>query len=145
MPFTGSGTGIQNADDVFFNTVNDGETLVYNSGTAKWNNGSIAGGSGSGAPLLVAAATAPQSVKDAAAYTCDGIDDQVTIQQALDALPTNRGGRVLCWVISAKQPSTRARRIDRTIEELLEGKRRPCCWGGCPHREKSSRDFSSKK
>jgi len=31
------------------------------------------------------------------------------------------------WVVSAKQPETRARRIRRTIEQLSEGKRRPCC------------------
>ena len=40
----------------------------------------------------------------------------------------------ICWVISAKQEQTRARRIRRTCEELLEGKRRPCCWAGCIHR-----------
>ncbi len=41
----------------------------------------------------------------------------------------------ICWVISAKQDETRSRRIRRTCEELLEGKRRPCCWSGCPHRQ----------
>lgn len=40
----------------------------------------------------------------------------------------------ICWVVSAKKPETRARRIRRTREELEEGKRRPCCWAGCPHR-----------
>lgn len=40
----------------------------------------------------------------------------------------------LCWVEDAKQPATRRRRIERTCEELLEGKRRPCCWAGCIHR-----------
>ena len=40
----------------------------------------------------------------------------------------------ICWVESAKKPETRAKRIRRTCEELLEGKRRPCCWPGCPHR-----------
>ncbi|OGI65942.1 hypothetical protein A2914_01275 [Candidatus Nomurabacteria bacterium RIFCSPLOWO2_01_FULL_41_21] len=40
----------------------------------------------------------------------------------------------ICWVISAKQTETRARRTRRTCEELAEGKRRPCCWAGCPHR-----------
>lgn len=39
-----------------------------------------------------------------------------------------------CWVLSAKQSETRKRRIKRTVDELLEGKRRPCCWPGCPHR-----------
>jgi len=40
----------------------------------------------------------------------------------------------ICWVEDAKQLKTRQRRIQRTCEELLEGKRRPCCWIGCIHR-----------
>ncbi len=40
----------------------------------------------------------------------------------------------ICWVEDAKQTKTRERRIVRTREELLEGKRRPCCWAGCIHR-----------
>ena len=40
----------------------------------------------------------------------------------------------ICWVEDAKQAATRVRRIRRTGEELLEGKKRPCCWPGCIHR-----------
>ena len=40
----------------------------------------------------------------------------------------------LCWVEDAKQEQTRTKRIRRTIEELLEGQKRPCCWVGCIHR-----------
>jgi uncharacterized protein YdeI (YjbR/CyaY-like superfamily) len=40
----------------------------------------------------------------------------------------------ICWVVNAKMIETRKRRIQRTREELLEGKRRPCCWVGCIHR-----------
>ena len=40
----------------------------------------------------------------------------------------------ICWVEDAKQPATRRRRIARTRDELLEGKKRPCCWAGCIHR-----------
>lgn len=40
----------------------------------------------------------------------------------------------ICWVENAKAVQTRERRIKRTSEELLEGKRRPCCWIGCTHR-----------
>ncbi|HVI69517.1 MAG TPA: YdeI/OmpD-associated family protein [Magnetospirillaceae bacterium] len=40
----------------------------------------------------------------------------------------------ICWVENCKQSETRSRRIKRTGEELLEGKRRPCCWVGCIHR-----------
>ena len=40
----------------------------------------------------------------------------------------------ICWVESAKKLETRSRRIERTGTELIEGKRRPCCWAGCLHR-----------
>lgn len=40
----------------------------------------------------------------------------------------------ICWIDDAKQPATRQRRIERTCGELLEGKKRPCCWAGCIHR-----------
>lgn len=40
----------------------------------------------------------------------------------------------ICWVDTAKQATTRKRRIERTREQLLEGKKRPCCWAGCIHR-----------
>lgn len=40
----------------------------------------------------------------------------------------------ICWIEDAKQEKTRAKRINRAIEELLEGKKRPCCWAGCIHR-----------
>jgi uncharacterized protein YdeI (YjbR/CyaY-like superfamily) len=43
----------------------------------------------------------------------------------------------ICWVEDAKQDATRARRIRRTQEELLAGQRRPCCWPGCTHRERT--------
>ena len=45
----------------------------------------------------------------------------------------------ICWVEDTKQDTTRERRIRRTREELLEGKRRPCCWPGCTHRERTGR------
>lgn len=40
----------------------------------------------------------------------------------------------ICWIEDAKQPATRARRISRTLDELRDGKKRPCCWAGCIHR-----------
>lgn len=40
----------------------------------------------------------------------------------------------ICWVEDAKQAKTREKRINRTVEELKEGKKRPCCWPGCIHR-----------
>jgi len=49
----------------------------------------------------------------------------------------------ICWVEAAKQETTRQRRIRRTQEELEEGMRRPFCWPGCDHRERTGRVTSS--
>lgn len=43
MPFTGSGSGIQNATDVFFSSPAQDNVLLYNNATSKWNNSSLAG------------------------------------------------------------------------------------------------------
>lgn len=40
----------------------------------------------------------------------------------------------ICWTVSVKKPETRLNHIERIKVELLEGKRRPCCWAGCRHR-----------
>jgi len=45
----------------------------------------------------------------------------------------------ICWVQSVKKAETRAHHIARLQSELKEGKRRPCCWPGCPHRERTGR------
>jgi len=40
----------------------------------------------------------------------------------------------ICWVESVKKEETRKQHTERAVEELIEGKRRPCCWHGCIHR-----------
>lgn len=50
----------------------------------------------------------------------------------------------ICWVENAKAVETRTRRVRRTCEELLEGKRRPCCWVGCIHRSDKKMSASQK-
>ncbi|MBB4855945.1 uncharacterized protein YdeI (YjbR/CyaY-like superfamily) [Mycobacteroides chelonae] len=55
-----------------------------------------------------------------------------------DITPLGRN-EFICWVEDAKQETTRERRIRRTQEELEEGKRRPCCWPGCKHRERTGK------
>jgi uncharacterized protein YdeI (YjbR/CyaY-like superfamily) len=60
------------------------------------------------------------------------------LERWMDITPLARN-EFICWVESAKQAATRQRRITRTREQLLEGKRRPCCWEGCGHREKTGR------
>jgi hypothetical protein len=57
--------------------------------------------------------------------------ETVGLWQNLTAIARNE---FICWVEDAKQKATRTRRIKRTVEELLEGQKRPCCWVGCIHR-----------
>ncbi len=47
----------------------------------------------------------------------------------------------ICWMTSPKTTATRAKRLGRLAVEVGEGKRRPCCWPGCPHRRESARKW----
>lgn len=52
-----------------------------------------------------------------------------------DITPLSRS-EWICWTISVKKQETRDDHVRRVVEELIGGKRRPCCWVGCMHREK---------
>ena len=47
----------------------------------------------------------------------------------------------ICWVTHVKKPETRAKHIVRLCEDLQSGKRRPCCWPGCPHRNPNTQKW----
>lgn len=64
------------------------------------------------------------------------LDNPTALALWSDITPLARN-EFICWVEDAKQGKTRERRIRRTQEELEEGKRRPCCWPGCKHRERN--------
>jgi len=40
----------------------------------------------------------------------------------------------ICWVESTKKAETRRQHVERAVADLIDGKRRPCCWIGCIHR-----------
>lgn len=40
----------------------------------------------------------------------------------------------ICWTISVKKAETRKEHAERMVDQLKDGKRRPCCWIGCIHR-----------
>jgi hypothetical protein len=66
------------------------------------------------------------------------IGNQTALVAWKDITPLARN-EFICWVEDAKQEKTRERRIRRTQEELEDGMRRPCCWPGCTHRERTGR------
>ena len=67
----------------------------------------------------------------------DGLMESPTALEAWSDITPLARNEFICWVEDAKQPKTRERRIRRTREELEEGQRRPCCWPGCKHRERT--------
>lgn len=47
----------------------------------------------------------------------------------------------ICWTTIVKQEKTREEHIKRLGEDIIEGKKRPCCWPGCPHRRPNARKW----
>lgn len=83
------------------------------------NNQNIAGGVAHKLPSDLAKALAgdPKSLK---------------LWEGLTPLARNEW---ICWVTFVKKEETRNEHVVRVVEELKEGKRRPCCWIGCIHRK----------
>lgn len=46
----------------------------------------------------------------------------------------------ICWVTIVKE-DTRKEHVVRLYEDLQKGKKRPCCWPGCPHRRDSAKKW----
>lgn len=64
--------------------------------------------------------------------------DESALERWEDLTPLARN-EWICWTISVKTDATRQKHVQRVITELLEGVRRPCCWVGCIHRDKSTK------
>lgn len=47
----------------------------------------------------------------------------------------------ICWVTIVKKEETRKDHLKRLCEDLRKGKRRPCCWPGCPHRRPNAKKW----
>ncbi|MSR86109.1 hypothetical protein EXS74_01800 [Candidatus Woesearchaeota archaeon] len=47
----------------------------------------------------------------------------------------------ICWTTIVKKTETRKEHIDRLCTDLLKGKKRPCCWPGCPHRKPNAKKW----
>jgi len=47
----------------------------------------------------------------------------------------------ICWVTIVKKDETRKEHLKRLQEDLRKGKKRPCCWPGCPHRRPNAKSI----
>ena len=61
------------------------------------------------------------------------MSDESVLERWEDLTPLARN-EWICWTINVKTDETRKKHVERVVTELLEGKRRPCCWIGCVHR-----------
>jgi uncharacterized protein YdeI (YjbR/CyaY-like superfamily) len=67
------------------------------------------------------------------------------LQNAWNKLTPLAQNEWICWVTIVKKEETKLEHIQRLETELLEGKKRPCCWPGCPHRRPKAEKWFSKK
>lgn len=66
------------------------------------------------------------------------LSDPAALAKWEDITPLARN-EWICWTESVKKAETRRQHIERACADLKDGKRRPCCWPGCPHRQKRTR------
>ena len=69
------------------------------------------------------------------------INSSEQVKNAWDAITPLARNEWICWTTIVKQQKTRIEHIDRMKQELAEGKRRPCCWPGCPHRNANAAKY----
>lgn len=65
-------------------------------------------------------------------------NDVLEIWNGLTPLARNEW---ICWVTIVKTAETRQEHLKRLCEDLRKGKRRPCCWPGCPHRRPGAKKW----
>ena len=51
----------------------------------------------------------------------------------------------ICWVTIVKKEEVRKEHVQRLQEDISKGKKRPCCWPGCPHRRESAKKYFTRK
>jgi uncharacterized protein YdeI (YjbR/CyaY-like superfamily) len=73
------------------------------------------------------------------------LDSSAELQTAWSKITPLAKNEWICWVTFVKQEKTRTEHLERIAVELLEGKKRPCCWPGCPHRKPQTLKYFSKK
>jgi uncharacterized protein YdeI (YjbR/CyaY-like superfamily) len=71
----------------------------------------------------------------------NALDASMALEEKWNDLTPLARNEWICWMISPKTEETRNKHLRRLQEEVLAGKRRPCCWPGCPHRRESARKW----
>lgn len=66
------------------------------------------------------------------------LDREPGVAKIWDTLTPLARNEWICYVTIVKKSETRTDHLRRLAEDLRNGKRRPCCWPGCPHRRPSA-------
>ena len=62
------------------------------------------------------------------------LDSNKVVSKLWNTLTPLAQNEWICWVTFVKLDATYQQHLVRIKEDILKGKRRPCCWSGCPHR-----------
>jgi uncharacterized protein YdeI (YjbR/CyaY-like superfamily) len=69
------------------------------------------------------------------------LDSSTALEAKWEDLTPLARNEWICWMTSPKKQETQDAHLARLKEEVLAGKRRPCCWPGCPHRRASAQKW----
>lgn len=69
------------------------------------------------------------------------LSNNIALQDMWNGLSDLAKNEWICWLTIVKKAETREQHLIRLQAELAEGKRRPCCWPGCPHRRQSAKKW----
>ena len=64
-----------------------------------------------------------------------------TLLELWDSLTLIQRNEWICYTIMPKKQETKDKRLERLQEDILKGKKTPCCWPGCPHRRESAKKW----
>jgi Bacteriocin-protection, YdeI or OmpD-Associated len=68
-------------------------------------------------------------------------DSNKDVQEKWRTLTPLTQNEWICWITIVKKIETRQKHLVRFCEDLRRGKRRPCCWPGCPHRRETASKY----
>lgn len=69
------------------------------------------------------------------------LDTDTAVRDNWQSLTPLAKNEWICWVTHVKQESTRKQHLVRFYADMKAGKRRPCCWPGCPHRNPNAKKW----
>lgn len=143
MGFSGSGSTISSATDVFLSSPATGKVLTYNAGTAKWNDGlapalatgggveklnAMGSGSGTRAIDLASGNVVSATLAGATTFTFTGATASTACSFGLYLTQDATGSRTVTWPLSVKWAggtaptlSTAANAVDILVFETING------------------------